>query len=91
MRQFDRAYHNRAGAQATPSQELVGIARNRFRRLRQRRPLRQMLSYGDHTLADVGHCRSTLSRTLHRPMSETPAVQNIHLQNMHPERPRMRY
>jgi uncharacterized protein YjiS (DUF1127 family) len=104
MRHFERKYHDQAGARShnprpnmatwtTPSLELVAIARNRVRTLRQRRQLRQMLSYDDHTLADIGHCRYKLLRALHLPMNATnaPAVQNIHLQNMHPDYPRVRY
>jgi hypothetical protein len=48
-----------------------------------------MLSYDDHTLADIGHCRHSLLQALHLPMNanNAPEVQNIHLQNMHPDRP----
>lgn len=101
MRNFERKYRDQTGVQShnlrrnastrnTLSLELVEVARRRVRSLRQRRHLRQLLSYNDHALADMGHSRDRLLRDLRLPMNANaaPEVQNIHLQNMHPDQPR---
>lgn len=71
---------------AMPPLELIESMRKRVVSLRQRRQLRKLLSYDDHTLTDMGHSRAELLHTLHRSRRTPTAYQinNIHLQNMHP-------
>lgn len=78
---------------AMPPLELIEAVRRRVLGLRQRRQLRKLLAFDDRTLSDMGHNRAAILRTLHRPAhrSISGMISNIHLQNMHPEQPRMRH
>lgn len=76
-----------------PALERVGSIRERVFGLRQRHQLRKLLRFDDRTLADMGHNRTEILRALHRRQQSPVAYEssNIHLQNMHPELPRVRH
>ncbi|HLQ85915.1 MAG TPA: DUF1127 domain-containing protein [Salinisphaeraceae bacterium] len=56
--------------------------------LRQRRQLRRLLAHDDRTLADLGFARNEIRQALNlrRPSRNSFISNNIHLQDMHPER-----
>jgi len=75
----------------TPSPQQAGATRKRVLGLRQRHQLRKLLRFDDRTLADMGHSRTEIMHALHRSRQAPIAYEssNIHLQNMHPELPRV--
>lgn len=82
----------RSMASENPQAEWSTSIRKRVHGLRQRRQLRKLLALDDHTLVDMGYSRTQILHTLRRPTRArtSAAIHNIHLQNMHPEQPRLR-
>lgn len=106
MRNFERNYRYRSSAvpprtnslpdlmtPAMPPLELVEAVRKHVHGMRHRRQLRKLLTFDDRALADIGYSRRGIQQSLHmrRQGGFGRDIGNIHQQDMHPERSRLRH